>query len=181
MTKQFNQYTEVSSITPDSWILLENESGNTRKIKYSNLVKGVGIMGDSAFLAKKEFDGKRVDVNATYNNTGNSNENDIATETANTGKDMYIHEARVNAELNSVTSKSTTFRLYLNGVEVDKFQDLIIQDQQKFFQFHGIKGRKVLAGQIIKITAQNNNATNGVQGYAELILYEEDTGVDPTA
>jgi len=141
-------------------------------------IGGEDEMSDLQFLSIKEFEDKRVDINSIYNNTNSTAENDIAIQTATTGKDMYLAEASVSFRLNSVTGKSVIFRLRVNDVEIEKFTRTP-NPQDNILRIFLQTGLKVLTGETIRITAQNNNTTNGVLGVAILKLWEEDTGATP--
>lgn len=144
--------------------------------------------GDLAFLAKKEFDNQRVDVSSTgLTLSDTSTETTLVTQTASTGKDMYMAKASAETHVDLATGAfDVTARLYVNGVVVETltlegFVDTNGPDNMHTFNFKST-GDKVLTTQIIKITIQNSSgaASRRSSSRGKLILWEEDTGVDPT-
>jgi len=138
-------------------------------------------LSDIEYLAIKDNDGKRVDADAEVSIADSGTETDIVTVTANSGKDMYLGGAKMNFAT-TVGSGSTdvTFRLFVNGVELEKFvfraKALGLEGSFEFLT----KGVKVAATQIIKLTGQNSDATSKtVAYYGKLILFEETTGESP--
>ena len=80
-------------------------------------------MGDIEYLSIKEFENKRVDVNATLSLNNTSTETDLVTQTANTGKDMYLGAASFNGRITNQAGGelgSVTYVLYINGFEKEK-------------------------------------------------------------
>ena len=156
------------------------------------IAKGEGDeMSDIQYLAIKEFKTKRVDVDGTLSLNNNSVETDLATQTASAGKDMYLGEASISGRVTNEAGGNigtVTYRLFANAVEIDKF---VIEDPRKDSssgQRYGnwehtflTKSVKVIATQVIKITAQNQaagiNRTTIQQG--KLLLWEENTGATP--
>lgn len=145
-------------------------------------VRGGGDMGDILDLAIKEFEGKRVDADANVTVTNTTTETDLVTQTANTGKDMYIGIASFNSSIaNFTTSNTVIARLFANGVNIEEFIFRATAQNEDFEYEFKTKGINVLAGQIIKITIQHSNATaaNVTQNNGKLVLWEEDTGASP--
>lgn len=139
--------------------------------------------GDISFLSKKEFDNKRVDVNGSLTLNNTIVETDLVTQIATGGKDMYLAAASINGTATSVNVVlSATYRLFINGVEKDKFSIRDPMEGDEWDYKFIIQPVKVTTGQIIKITAQNGiaqvNAITIQNG--KLVLWEEDTGVDPS-
>ena len=136
-------------------------------------------MGDIEYLSKKEFDGKLRINDGELSTVG-----DIATLTANTGKDMYLGVATCTfLGINSAGAEATVV-LKVNGVEVERvnFQSSGAGATQPngmtsdSYEFKTV-GTKVVATQIIKIELITEiSATVS----ATLECFEEDTGADPT-
>ena len=145
------------------------------------------LMSDILFLAKKENDNKRVDVNSnglTLSNT--TTETDLVTQTANSGKDMYMAKASAQAYVDIAVSPNTvTARLKVNGITVEtlKVDDISAADNPENnveFNFK-TKSEKVTTGQIIKITIQNGTPTTlRSKSRGKLTLWEENTDDDPS-
>lgn len=150
-----------------------------------SLVSGVKgrKLSDLEFLSIKEFNDKRVDVDGEVADLGTS-ETDVATQTANTGKDMYLGKAVITLQQSSTTvTNLVKVRLFANAVEIEK-RTVEVQsnsgskNSEGFYEFIS-KGVKVETGQIIKITAEPTSATGTLVANATLTLWEEDTGVSP--
>ena len=147
-----------------------------------------GDMGDIEYLSKKEFDSKRVDVNATLSLNNTSTETDLVTQTANTGKDMYLGAASFNGRITNQAGGelgSVTYVLYINGFEKERWVKENPSDTEAdnadWAQTFTTKGVKVAPAQIIKITAQNGTSgVNRITGHSgKLILWEEDMETTP--
>jgi len=139
-----------------------------------------GRLSDIEFLAKKDFDGKLVKNEGFLSAAG-----DLATLTANSGKDMYI--ARANcvffSNVNGSRSVADEVVLKINGVIVEtvKFSHREVSTGtgvvSMSYDFKNI-GHKVAATQIIKLEVITLDTEVDVEGFIE--CFEEDTGVDPT-
>jgi len=141
-------------------------------------VVGVKTLGDIEFLSIKEFQAKlRFDEGFT------SAVGDLATLTANTGKDMYIARAKI------ITFSNNTNAVSLNDEVVLKINDVIVETSKAspnfaanifgptyIYEFRNI-GHKVLAGEIIKLEVITLDTDTDVEGFIE--CYEEDTGTSP--
>ena len=135
-------------------------------------------LSDIEYLSIKEFDGKRVDVD-DQQILATGTETDLATQTANAGKDMYLGVASINLEINGL---ATTYliQLYADGTVVDAFRIQMPStdaDRHIFYTFP-TKGIKVAATQIIKITT-DASASNSTNYTTKLVLWEEATGDSP--
>jgi len=133
-------------------------------------------MGDIEFLAKKEFDGKLRSAQGFLSAVG-----DLATLTANTGKDMYVSGAKITYfqedEVNAVSGNEVT--LVVNGVTVETTNWTTGSDQgpaTTVYEFKNI-GLKVLAGQIIKIQVVSIDGSASIEGVLQ--CFEETTGATP--
>lgn len=142
-------------------------------------------MSDIQFLAIKEFDGKvRSDEGELFEVVG-----DLATLTANTGKDMYLASAK--CVFFNTTESQDSFAaevgLSINGVVIEtaRYSSSSIDGSSGFnggallsmvYEFKNI-GRKVLAGEIIKIAVTDAEADIAMAGFIE--CWEEDTGESP--
>lgn len=149
------------------WLVFLKESGKKR-------------LSDIEYLSIKEFGGKRVDADAETAITNTSTETDIVTVTASSGKDMYLAGAKMKSTGTVVTTTNVTYRLFANGVELEKvtFTGEGPNSEQSFNFL--TKGVKVAATQIIKLTGQNSDATaTTVTYFGKLILFEETTGESP--
>lgn len=146
-------------------------------------VIGVKTLGDIEFMSIKEFQSKVRQDDGTQIATG-----DIASITANTGKDMYLAKAKVTAHNANVSNavQNLTVELSLNGVVVERWQPARVffgggtgsSWQERDYEFVTAVGRKVLAGEIIKLEVTfNTGSTFIVDGAIE--VYEEDTGKNP--
>ena len=115
---------------------------------------------------------------------------DLATLTANSGKDMYVTSAKVvfyyNADSQSGGGFAQSVVLKLNGVVVEtaKFSAKSIGTTTQgtgvlsdVYEFNNLFG-KVTAGQIIKLEVLVNDTKIDVDGFIQCL--EVDTGVDPT-
>lgn len=149
----------------------------------ARIKKAVGAtLSDIEYLAIKEFNGKRVDVNDTTTVTATNTETDIITTTAAVGKDLY--NGSVSGTVISAGGQSLTaflLKLYLNGtvVETLEFGTLPINEAVPF-EFKTI-GSSVATGQIIKVTFTLIGDTASRQATCEskMVLWQEDTGVSP--
>ena len=137
-------------------------------------------LSDIEFLAKKEFDGKLVTNEGTLSVTG-----DLATLTANTGKDMYIARAKVTFYSNA-GSTSASFAdqavLRINGVIVETARFGFVRSGggdgvlSYDYEFKNI-GQKVTATQIIKLEVITLDTETDIEGFIE--CFEETTGETP--
>ena len=135
-------------------------------------------LSDIQFLAVKEFEGKLRQADGTVTATG-----DVASLTANTGKDMYLASAKCNVKDDqSVNGASCTVVLKVNAVIVDTYHFLTpaVSSSTGYAalatNYDFPVGFKVDAGQIIKIevTAESSCSIN-----AEIQCFEETDGVSP--
>lgn len=144
--------------------------------------RGGRKLSDIEFLAIKEFEGKRVDAyNEVVKTT--ATEADLVTATAGTGKDMYLASAKASMTMGATGFQTLpTFRLYINGSVVEKFQvrdlDSSVHPETSEKYTFLTKGVKVDAGQIIKITVEQDT-TNSTTYHGKLILWEESDGESP--
>lgn len=139
-------------------------------------------MGDIQYLAIKEFDSKRVDVDNSVGVTNSVTETDVVTQTANTGKDMYLGKASISSGLISTASDmDATYKLYLNGAVVEEKIHKAEQNINSSDELEFVTVDKVAAGQIIKITVTNSISTSTSTSISKgkLVLWEEDTGATP--
>jgi len=156
-----------------------------------SLVSGVKKgrkLSDIEFLAIKDYgtdgtDSKRVDANDTLTLAESTLETDLVTQTANTGKDMYLGSASLTlADGGTNSNFQIICRLYVNGTEEER---IVLQydtsTTQRWAWKFKTKGIKVAAAQIIKITAETiitaNN--NDIDFTGKLVLWEEDTNATP--
>ena len=138
------------------------------------------LRGDIAFLVKKEFDGKLREAHGTLSATG-----DLATLTANTGKDMYLARAKIIAviEASGQLLRTIIVQLKVNAVIKDSARIELnstassSQNGDSVMAYDFATGFKVVAGQIIKLEAITVDASIQVSGSIE--CFEEDTGVSP--
>jgi len=140
-------------------------------------------LSDIEFLSIKEFDGKLV-----TDEGGRTTVGDIATLTANSGKDLYLAKAKVSIffqttdniprtftidlKVNGVT-KATWTHEALNSVQAGSERTTDLNGQYEF----PIIGLKVAATQIIKLELITIDTAGGVEG--QLICFEETTGESP--
>jgi len=125
----------------------------------------------------KEVDTKRVDVDVSTS-LASTSETDLATQTASTGKDMYLAEARVSWSKGSTGTPDINIRLFVNGVQKEEKEwEEIVQNDEDTYTFL-TKGVKVTTGQIIKITAQSSS-TDAIAFESKLLLWEETTSATP--
>ncbi|HDY86532.1 MAG TPA: hypothetical protein ENH82_00270 [bacterium] len=132
-------------------------------------------MSDIEFLTIKEFDGKLRSDEGPLSVAG-----DLATLTANSGKDMYIATAKVTYFSNNVGTASGTVTevvLKLNGVikETSKYT-VNTGSEPLVYEFKNI-GQKVAATQIIKLEVIGIDVDTDVEGFIE--CFEEATGDNP--
>jgi hypothetical protein len=138
-------------------------------------------LSDIEFLAIKEFGSKLRKHTAGKVSTNT----DVATLTANTGKDMYLASAKVSIEGTLVTGTSLCdVELLVNGTIVETALYIRNYSTQAGYavnsweyEFKNI-GHKVAAGQIIKLQTTGIQSCN-VVGYVE--CFEEDTGASPAS
>jgi len=138
---------------------------------------GIAILSNILFLAVKELLGKRVDQHTTVLTVTAATEIDVATKTADIGKDLYV--AIATGRIQRVVSNSTiayTIRLYVNGVVKD---EVIISSNGSFNFSLSASSEKVDASQIIKITIQKNSTLTTDNYTADLILWQENDGISP--
>lgn len=142
-------------------------------------------VGDLEFLSKKEFAG------AKRNNRGiklNGATGDLATLTANTGKDMYLARAKASIRQGVLDPDQHTFEVQLkaNGAIIDTYIGNIIQTTgtpkigttNAQYKFIGI-GTKVTTGQILKLEViTSTGSTLDIAGVIE--TFEVNTGASPT-
>lgn len=132
-----------------------------------------GIAGSLGFLAKKEFEGKLRQADGSLTTTG-----DLATLTANSGKDMYL--ASASCTITGITNGTVVLKI--NGVIVSTFQTGAqvsggSGDYTESYYFP--IGFKVAATQIIKLECTALSASSAVSG--QIQCFEETTGANPTA
>ncbi len=148
-----------------------------------SLVTGVGDtdMGDIEYLAIKEFDGKLRSDEGFLSATG-----DLATLTANTGKDMYLARAKVtyfSNDVNAANDIAAEIVLKINGTIIETVKNTwtvgTTSDGGELTFDYEFKNtsHKVLAGQIIKLEVISIGAETDVEGFIE--CFEEDTGDSP--
>jgi hypothetical protein len=145
-------------------------------------VVGIKTLGDIEFMSIKEFQGKVRQDDGTQIATG-----DVCSLTANVGKDMYLAKAKATVHNANVVSavRIATVELSLNGVVVERWQPARVlfgsiesSWQADEYEFVTAVGRKVLAGEIIKLEVTfNGGSTFIVDGAIE--VYEEDSGTNP--
>lgn len=138
-------------------------------------------LSDIEYLSIKEFDGKRVDVDTETTVSNTLTETDIATQTATTGKDMYLARAKLSLIATAGTGSNfpMEYRLYANGVEIEKIEDQVLLTGADSGATFTTQGVKVAAGQIIKMTLKHQISTRTVRVNAKLELWEETTGESP--
>jgi len=146
--------------------------------------RGGRKLSDIEYLSIKDFGSKRVDKTTVVIVTDTTTETDIVTQTASSGKDMYLGEGIINFTENSLNQTVlVTLRLYINGTVIETIKYLAVpaQDTHTFNYKFLSKGKKVAATEIIKITTQHNvNTSNTSFTYGgTLILFEEVTGESP--
>ena len=138
-------------------------------------------MGDIEFLSIKEFDGKLRSDEGSLSATG-----DLATLTATLGKDMYIARAKVvffaitSSSFNSLADEVV---LKLNGTVIETSKESqgvesisLRASNTVEYEFKNI-GKKVAAGETIKLEVITLSASVDVEGFIE--CFEEDTGTTP--
>ncbi len=139
------------------------------------------VSGDLAFLSGKEFDGKLRTNEGVVTTTG-----DLATLTATTGKDMYLASAQcstVRSDIAGLGNVTVKVELKLNGVVIETWiahtmWNTSLTHFDNVYNFKIGIGKKVLAGQIIKLEVVTNaGSDNDFEG--AISCFEEDTGVDP--
>ena len=139
-------------------------------------------LSDLEFLSIKEFNGKRVDVNALLSLNDTVTETDLVTQTANAGKDMYLGEASIGGQATNVPAlDNVVYKLFVNAIEIDRYRKEQPTEFESWTYTFTTKGIKVTTGQIIKITAKNSAAGANVNSrqQGKLILWEENTGISP--
>jgi len=136
-------------------------------------------MGDIQFLSIKEFDGKLRSDEGFRSTAGN-----LASLTANTGKDMYIGRAKIVWYMDSGNQQA------IGNECVLKINDSVIETSKNtmgfpnsfggtptmVYEFKNM-GHKVLAGQIIKLEVITMDIRTEIEGFIE--CFEEDTGTTP--
>ncbi len=141
-----------------------------------------GRLSDIEFLAIKEFGGKIVSNEGTVTTTG-----DLATLTANSGKDMYLAKAKVSVMPNTLATGISPYlvELKINGTTVESFNGVMEADtgvdyaEQGNPQYEFINiGRKVAATQIIKLEVITNTG-NDQTFEGSILCFEEATGDSP--
>ena len=143
---------------------------------FKAFIQRKGKLSDIEFLAIKEFDSKlRTNEGGLDGATG-----DVATLTANTGKDMYLAKAKISSGYDGTGTLGLVAELSLNGTVVETVYsngavgNIGIMDQN--YEFVNI-GQKVAAGEIIKIAVTGIGTGIHVEG--TVVCFEEDTGADP--
>lgn len=147
-------------------------------------VGGAKDMGDLEYLSIKEFGGKLRTAKGSNSATG-----DLATLTANTGKDMYIARAKcvfytdndtgfsnsvgdkVVLKLNGSIIETSAFTAFNDPGNGDASGNSVIN-----YEFKNM-GHFVLAGQIIKLEVTVLDANTSVEGF--ISCFEENTGTTP--
>ena len=137
-------------------------------------------MSDIEFLAKKEFDGKLRTAEGTLTATG-----DLATITANSGKDMYLAKTKVSVRQTTSdrASRTVIVELKVNAVIKSTWscdlnaQSTTIGATSSIGYEFVLSGVKVAATQIIKLEVITIDADMEVNG--ELVVFEETTGETP--
>jgi len=146
---------------------------------YQEILKRGKKLSDIEFLAIKEFNGKLRSDEGFLSAIG-----DLATLTANTGKDMYLARAKVTFFMNNFTGASVTEKceLKLNGTTIETARASITQStidsgtSTIIYEFKNI-GHKVLSGEIIKLEVIVNDSDVDIEGFIE--CFEEDTNDTP--
>lgn len=137
-------------------------------------------LSDKMFLAVKEFDGKlRDNEGVKLGVTG-----DLATLTANTGKDMYLASAKISArhDFSGATNQSYKVELKMNGViketAIGTFS-LAAAGTGTISQPYEFKniGKKVAATEIIKLEVIAIGSDIEIEGFIE--CFEEPSGATP--
>jgi len=162
---------------------LQFDSVNNRFI----WVEPVVSVGTLQYLAQKEFNGDRVDVDGKLTISNSAAETDLVTQTANVGKDMYLASASIPSSFVGAINQSYNilYQLYANGVVIDQIEIKIIEtatvNEESIPLLFKTKGIKVATGQIIKITVKHSIATANSNSTTtgKLQLWEENTGVSP--
>lgn len=146
------------------------------------LADGVSTLSDILILAVKDFLAKRVDVNNSLTLDANSTETTIVTQTAGTGKDMYLGSGSFKSSCEEADAVfNCTFRLKVNGTTIETYVERRLVPGDEWDYEFKTKGSKVTTGQVIEITIQNSNGAVNRQtrSEAKLVLWEEDTNVNP--
>lgn len=152
-------------------------------ITFTGVKGGKRKLSDIEFMSIKEFGGKLRYVQGQVTTTTT-----LCTITANTGKDMYLAKAHVTLAMSSTgaTASNVQAKLYLNGTLVEQTRASFTTYNSRYdgagggnsaleYDFKNV-GRKVSAGQIIKIeaTCPTNTVVSGT-----LVCFEETTGSSP--
>lgn len=143
----------------------------------TRLIAQGGVLSDIEFLSIKEFEDKVRSDEGTLSTTG-----DLATLTANVGKDMYIASAKVVFYvLASAFEVNNQVALKINGVTIEIARAALAMGSNGgtssiVYEFKNI-GHKVTTGQIIKLEVLNLNTDVDVVGFIE--CFEEDTDATP--
>jgi hypothetical protein len=130
-------------------------------------------VSDIEFLSKKEFDGKLREDEGFLSATG-----DLATLTANSGKDMYLARAKciLFDNVGGSATAITEVVLKINGTVVETVKASPATHQDTVYEFRNI-GQKVAATQIIKLEVISIDTRTDVEGFIE--CFEETTGESP--
>jgi len=144
-------------------------------------------MGDIEYLSIKEFDGKVRSDEGFLSAIG-----DLATLTATVGKDMYLARAQVTFFVNTSAEYAVTaskVELKINSVIIETSAFTSRRNETPasggagsgvtgtlVYEFKNI-GRKVLAGEIIKLEVTVLDTECDVEGFIE--CFGEDTGTTP--
>jgi len=138
-------------------------------------------LSDIEFLSIKEFDTKRVDVDGEDTNAADNTNEDVVTQTANSGKDMYLGGAKFNVRVNTGGGSPWIYvvDLVINGVIEETYINATPPTGEDFEYTFLTKGVKVAATQIIKIQHRNATASKSTTCTGKLVLWEETTGASP--
>ena len=143
------------------------------------LIQRKGKLSDIEFLAIKEFGGKIVKNEGTASAAG-----DLATLTANSGKDMYIARAKCvfHQQANISSLQTAEVVLKINGTVVETAtsaksgQTTSQGETDIYYEFKNI-GHKVAATEIIKLEVISTGAGIDEEGFIE--CFEVATGDSP--
>lgn len=149
---------------------------------------GVGgiatFLSDHLVLEVLDFLGKRVDIEQEETVvTNTTTETTIASHTANTGKDAYyVQMGKIVFANTGANTVNFTLRLYINNIlqETRVSQSITAGTTSSSSAPFALIDRKFTTGQEFKITAEHGSASAREITYTtNVILYEEDTGVNP--
>jgi len=132
--------------------------------------------GDLSFLARKEFESALFTVEGGRSATG-----DLVTRTAPVGKDMYLASAKISVSLDEASViDRLVVTLNVNGTVIETYEATLHSNGTSSDNYEfAVKGVKVLAGEIIKLEVTAiDTATIQIEGI--MVLFDVDTGVDPT-